>query len=44
MSPCIREASCYKLALSTNRKRDAAHDFYKSLGFAQHRLSFLVEP
>jgi hypothetical protein len=44
MSHCIREASCYKLALSSNRKRDAARDFYKSLGFAQHHLSFTVEP
>jgi hypothetical protein len=43
MSPCIREASCYKLALSANRKRKAAHAFYESLGFAQHGLSFLVE-
>ncbi len=37
-----REAGCYKLALSSNRKREAAHAFYESLGFAQHGLSFLV--
>jgi GNAT superfamily N-acetyltransferase len=39
-----REAGCYKLALSSNRKRTAAHVFYESLGFAQHGLSFVIEP
>lgn len=39
-----REAGCYKLALSSNRKRQAAHAFYESLGFAQHGLSFVIEP
>jgi GNAT superfamily N-acetyltransferase len=39
-----REAGCYKLALSSNRKRTAAHAFYESLGFAQHGLSFVIEP
>jgi GNAT superfamily N-acetyltransferase len=39
-----REAGCYKLALSSNRKRTAAHAFYASLGFAQHGLSFVIEP
>jgi GNAT superfamily N-acetyltransferase len=38
-----RQAACYKLALSSNRKRVAAHAFYESLGFAQHGLSFLIE-
>ncbi|MEQ1660463.1 MAG: GNAT family N-acetyltransferase [Hylemonella sp.] len=38
-----RQAGCYKLALSSNRKREAAHAFYESLGFAQHGLSFLIE-
>ncbi len=39
-----RQAGCYKLALSSNRKRHAAHAFYESLGFAQHGLSFVIEP
>jgi GNAT superfamily N-acetyltransferase len=39
-----REAGCYKLALSSHRKRSDAHAFYESLGFAQHGLSFSVEP
>lgn len=39
-----RAAGCYKLALSSNRKRDGAHAFYQSLGFAQHGLSFVIEP
>jgi GNAT superfamily N-acetyltransferase len=39
-----REAGCYKLALSSNRKRTAAHAFYESLGFVQHGLSFVIEP
>jgi len=39
-----RQAGCYKLALSSNRKRQAAHAFYESLGFAQHGLSFVIEP
>ena len=37
-----RAASCYKLALSSNLKRDAAHAFYDSLGFQRHGYSFLV--
>ena len=37
-----RSAGCYKLALSSNRKREAAHAFYESLGFTQHGLSFSV--
>lgn len=36
-------AGCYKLALSSNAKRTAAHAFYESLGFAQHGLSFVIE-
>ncbi|MDD2545180.1 MAG: GNAT family N-acetyltransferase [Burkholderiaceae bacterium] len=37
-------AGCYKLALSSHRKRTEAHAFYESLGFAQHGLSFVMEP
>ena len=38
-----RQAGCYKLALSSNKKRHAAHAFYESLGFSQHGLSFVIE-
>ena len=38
-----REAGCYKLALSSNAKRSAAHAFYESLGFQRHGLSFVIE-
>ncbi|BAY66459.1 putative acetyltransferase [Calothrix brevissima NIES-22] len=34
------EAGCYKMMLSSNLKRDRAHQFYKSLGFEQHGWSF----
>ena len=39
-----RTAACYKLALSSNRQRHAAHAVYESLGFDQHGLSFVIEP
>ncbi len=38
-----RDAGCYKLALSSNAKRQAAHAFYESLGFQRHGLSFVIE-
>jgi GNAT superfamily N-acetyltransferase len=38
-----REAGCYKLALSSNAKREEAHRFYESLGFERHGYSFRVE-
>ena len=37
------QAGCYKLALSSNLKRDDAHRFYRSLGFRQHGVSFWVD-
>lgn len=37
-----RERRCYKLALSSNLKRIAAHRFYESLGFKPHGYSFSV--
>jgi GNAT superfamily N-acetyltransferase len=41
-----REKRCYKLALSSNAKRERAHAFYDSLGFERHGYSFrvLLEP
>jgi len=40
------EAGCYKVMLSSNLKRDRAHQFYQSLGFEQHGWSFkcLLQP
>jgi GNAT superfamily N-acetyltransferase len=37
-----RKAGCYKLALSSNVKREDAHRFYESLGFTRHGYSFAV--
>jgi GNAT superfamily N-acetyltransferase len=39
-----REGGCYKLALSSNRKRTGAHAFYEHLGYAPHGVSFVVIP
>ena len=39
-----REAGCYKLALSSNLKRERAHAFYDSLGFERHGISFVITP
>lgn len=33
---------CYKLALSSNRNREAAHRFYESLGFVRHGFSYAI--
>ena len=35
---------CYKLALSSNLKRNGAHAFYERLGFRQHGVSYVIEP
>ena len=37
-----RNAGCYKLALSSNVKREGAHQFYESLGFERHGFSFIT--
>jgi GNAT superfamily N-acetyltransferase len=37
------EAGCYKVALSSNTKREDAHRFYRSLGFRQHGVSFWID-
>ncbi len=39
-----RQQGCYKLALSSNLKRHAAHAFYEHIGLQQHGLSFFVQP
>jgi GNAT superfamily N-acetyltransferase len=39
-----RAAGCYKLALSSNRRRERAHAFYESLGFQRHGFSFVIDP
>jgi GNAT superfamily N-acetyltransferase len=38
-----REGGCYKMALSSNLRRTAAHRFYESLGFVRHGYSFSME-
>ena len=42
MAEC-RKNGCYKLVLSSNKKREDAHRFYESLGFEKHGYSFMVE-
>ena len=37
-----RAHGCYKLALSSNVRRDRAHEFYDKLGFVRHGYSFIV--
>jgi len=39
-----RIAGCYKMALSSNLKRESAHAFYESLGFERHGYSFVIRP
>jgi GNAT superfamily N-acetyltransferase len=36
------EQGCYKLALSSNQKRQDAHAFYDRLGYARHGVSFVA--
>ena len=38
-----RRAGCYKLALSSNLRREDAHRFYESLGFERHGFSFVTD-
>jgi len=38
-----RAKGCYKLVLSSNAKRERAHAFYESLGFARHGYSFRLD-
>lgn len=39
-----RKAGCYKMALSSNLRRERAHAFYEGLGFERHGYSFQVMP
>ena len=38
-----KEMGCYKVSLSSNLKREDAHQFYESLGFQKHGYSFYIE-
>jgi len=38
-----RDMGCYKVTLSSNLKRNKAHEFYERIGFKKHGYSFLVE-
>lgn len=38
-----KEEKCYKLMLSSNKKRTLAHRFYEQLGFEQHGISYMIE-
>jgi GNAT superfamily N-acetyltransferase len=38
-----KEKGCYKMSLSSNLRREKAHQFYESLGFNKHGFSFLME-
>lgn len=38
------ESGCYKLALSSNLKREKAHAFYDALDFERHGYSFRIAP
>jgi GNAT superfamily N-acetyltransferase len=35
---------CYKMALSSNLKRERAHQFYEDIGFEKHGYSFRIHP
>ena len=35
---------CYKMALSSNLKRERAHQFYEEIGFEKHGYSFRINP
>ena len=38
------DKGCYKAVLSSNLKRQRAHEFYEELGFERHGYSFWVNP
>ncbi len=37
-----KQSGCYKITLSSNKKRAAAHRFYESLGFDQYGYGFRI--
>ncbi|MBI4832206.1 MAG: GNAT family N-acetyltransferase [Candidatus Lindowbacteria bacterium] len=37
-----KESGCYKIGLTSDRKRTAAHRLYESLGFDQYGLAFRI--
>lgn len=39
-----RARGCYKMSLSSNMVREAAHRFYENLGFRRHGYSFFCKP
>jgi GNAT superfamily N-acetyltransferase len=39
-----RRKDCYKVALSSNMKRESAHAFYEAIGFERHGYSFRATP
>ncbi len=38
-----KQKGCYKMVLSSNQKRENAHQFYESLGFVKHGFSFIAQ-
>ncbi len=38
-----RERGCYKVSLSSNLRREEAHQFYEALGYKQHGHSYFTE-
>jgi ribosomal protein S18 acetylase RimI-like enzyme len=38
-----KENGCYKMVLSSNLKRERAHQFYENLGFEKHGYSFRIK-
>lgn len=43
ISNLCQAKGCYKISLSSNRKREAAHRFYESLGFTCHGYSYFSQ-
>lgn len=37
-----KEMNCYKIVLSSGKKRKQAHEFYEAQGYVQHGYSFLL--
>lgn len=39
-----RQHNCYKMSLSSNKSRQAAHAFYRKAGFSIHGYSLWIDP